>query len=169
MKRVILITCILITGCTHYVNKKEHQVKFVNEFPSIMTVFENSNGGLNYLVEISPESIIFNCRLRSDSPYYWCDITADLLNPDPKLPSKIEATFKTVVDSSAKKKSEKLINLFNKNNKKITLIYDFEPFITDESKSIYGSVLGLFTQNWCLNLFDDYTKCPTRAKKYYIW
>ena len=134
-----------------------------------MKVYENSSGALNYLVEISPESIIFNCRLRNDSPYYWCDITARLLKPDPNLPSKIEATFKTVVNASAKQKSQELINLFIKKNKTVTLVYDYEPFITDNSKSIYGSAMGLFNQDWCLNLFDDYKKCPIEANKYYIW
>lgn len=136
-----------------------------NPFPSIFTVGKYSDQNIGLTAKLKPETIKMSCRLRNDSPYYWCDFEGELVSPVLELPTKISSTFHVVVDDTGKKAALNFAKRMKKNNEPVVIVLEMRAFITKVDNSLYSQLFGIYNSKECFDVFDDYSLCPETAKK----
>lgn len=161
----LLIIC--ICSCSGIGNKKEIKWNYPldNPFPEILQTREYDSDRIGIIAKLSPESVQFSCRLRNDSPYYWCDIEGTLTKPKLGFPSKITSTFHVVVDINGRNNAKNFISRLKSNKKFIHVVLVHNPSISEIDNSIYAPLLGIYNIKECIDLFHNYSLCPKAAKK----
>lgn len=171
INKINLIFIFIFTYACSQIPKAEKKPNWkyppTNPFPSILKTRHYGDGNIALSTEL--KSINMSCRLRNDSPYYWCDLEGELINPDSTLPTKISSTFHVVVGEKGKIATLSLLKRLKKTNKPITIILEKSAFITSVDNSIYSQLLGLYTADECFDLLYDFSLCPTNAKKLEIF
>lgn len=158
---VLFIFCI---GCSLTDKKETYVYPPTNPYPSIFTEVETQLSTPNLSVEVYAKSLEISCLLRNDSPYYWCFIDGKIINKDKNLPKKVATFFHTVVDESGMEKSKKLVQRMKKNGIPVTMILNIGIYINKEAGELSAQLIGLFNKKECMNLFGDYSVCPSTSK-----
>ena len=164
----VLFSLILMTSCSQ-TDKKVKRPEYIyppdNPFPSIFTVRRYKDQNVGLTAKLKPETIKMSCRLRNDSPYYWCDFEGELVTPDPKLPKKVSSTFHVVVAEIGKKAALKFAKRMKKNNEPVVIVLEMRASKTKVDNSIYSQLFGVYNSKECFDVFDRYSLCPKTAKK----
>lgn len=167
-----LFFIISITSCSQ-INKRNKEIDYIyppdNPFPSIFTVRKYKDQNIGLTAKLNPETIKMSCRLRNDSPYYWCDFEGELISPDPKLPKKIASTFHVVVAKEGKKVAINFAKRMKKYDEPVVLVLEKGAFISKEHNLIYSQLFGVYNSKECFDVFHDYSLCPKSAKKLNIF
>ncbi len=164
---LIFIFLLLFQSCSgqQYKKKKEQwEYPADNIYPTIMKQVPRNGGPPRVAVELTPKSLKFDCTLRNDSPYYWCGVDGVITNPDPKLPVRISTVYQRIVDARGKIVSESLIMRFKKANKPVFLVAPHTFSIGDDG-TLGNYMYGIYNDDECVDLWDDYSACPTTAKR----
>jgi hypothetical protein len=169
--KLTLLIFFLIFSCSNIVNKEESLYetpeKFKDKFP-FSTIKKTCEDDLPcYVIELKPESLSLECSLRNDSPYYWCHVSGVLKNPDPKLPKKISTVFHSVVGPEAKTRSEKFVIRLKKSKKPVYLI-TINGYFISQDKELISQLTGLFNEDECIEIYNDYSACRESKKKFNI-
>lgn len=164
----VLLFLILTVSCSH-VEKNSKDPEYIyppnNPFPSIFTVRKYKDQNIGLTANLKPQTIKMSCRLRNDSPYYWCDFEGELVSPDPKLPKKISSTFHVVVAEIGKKAALNFAKRAKQNNEPVTIVLEMRASITNIDNSIYSQLFGVYNSKECFDVFEKYSLCPNTAKK----
>lgn len=164
----VLLSLILTISCSH-VEKKSKEPEYIyppeNPFPSIFTVRKYKDQNIGLTANLKPQTIEMSCRLRNDSPYYWCDFEGELVSPDPKFPKKISSTFHVVVGEIGKKTALNFAKRAKQNNEPVTIVLEMRASITNIDNSIYSQLFGVYNSKECFDVFERYSLCPNTAKK----
>ncbi len=164
----VLLLLILTVSCSHKAKEAEEPEYIYpseNPFPSIFTVRKYKDQNIGLTAKLKPETIKMSCRLRNDSPYYWCDFEGSLISPDPKLPKKVSSTFHRVVTEIGKKAALNFAKRMKNNNEPVIIVLASRPFFSDGHDLIYSQLLGVYSSKECFDVFEDYSLCPNTAKK----
>lgn len=136
-----------------------------NPFPSILKQKEYADQRVALLAKLKANTLKMTCNLRNDSPYYWCGLEGELLNPSSELPKKLGTFFHVVVAEEGKQAAINLTNRMIENGEAVTAVLNTRPFIMDDNKSVSSQLYGFYNSKECFDLFDDYSLCPNTAKK----
>ncbi len=175
IKKIITLVVALLSllGCSVGKMKQQKDAQFEvtsrNPYPTIMQEFRNKDDISYFIVELKPESLQFDCSLRNDSPYYWCGVDGELKKRDLKLPEKIGTVFQSVVEQKVKLAAKKLILRLKKANKAVYLVSPIAYFIDKKSGEFTNTIRGIYNEDECMNLFDDFSTCPQSAKKFDLY
>lgn len=163
-----LLLLLVISSCSLNAEKNK-EIEYIyppdNPFPSIFQVRRYKDQNLGLTAKLKPKTIKMSCRLRNDSPYYWCDFEGKLISPDPKLPKKISSTFHVVVAEIGKKAALSFAKRMRKNNEPVTIVLARRASKSNADDSIYSQLFGVFNSKECFDVFDRYSLCPKTAKK----
>ena len=163
-----LFIVFLLNSCSQ-IDKKDKELEYIyppdNPFPGVFTVRRYKDDNVGLTAKLKLESIKMSCRLRNDSPYYWCDFEGELVSPDPKLPKKIASTFHVVVAKEGKKAAIDFTERMKKNNEPVVIVLEKGAFISKEYNLIYSQLFGAYNSKECFDVFERYSLCPNTAKK----
>jgi hypothetical protein len=140
-----------------------------NPFPSIFTVKKYDDQKIGLVAELKPKTIKMSCRLRNDSPYYWCDFEGELVSPVLNLPKKISSTFHVVVAETGKNAALNFAKRIKKSKEPTIIILEMRAAITNVDNSIYSQLFGIYNSKECFDVFENYSLCPKTAKKLNIF
>lgn len=164
--RILLIFSII--SCAQ-VDKKNKETEYIyppdNPYPSVFTVRRYKDKNVGLTAKLKPETVNISCRLRNDSPYYWCDFEGELISPDPKLPKKIASTFHVVVAEAGKIAAINLAKRMKKNNEPVVIVLEMRASVSKEYNFIHSQLFGIYNNKECFDVFERYSLCPDTAKK----
>lgn len=144
---------------------KAPQSSAKNPYPDMFKSIKAYDRNLELLAKVNPSTLSLDCKLRNDSPYYWCYIEADLVEKHQKHPQKIGAVYHTVVDKRGVEVSKNVINQFKKDKTPTILVISFKTSISENNSMFSTQLMGMYNSKTCINLFDDFTNCPKKSKK----
>ena len=166
INRILLIS--ILVSCSQ-LSKEDKKPKWNyppdNPFPTIFTVRKYKDENIGLTAKLKPETIKMSCRLRNDSPYYWCDFEGELLSPDPKLPKKINSTFHVVVAKTGKEAAINFARRVKNNNKPVVIVLQSRASKSDVDNSIYSMLFGIYNDRECFDVFHRFSLCPKNTKK----
>ena len=79
------------------------------------------------------------------------------------------STFHVVVNNIGKRNAFNFVKRLKNNKGPIFIVLADRPSYIKEENAIFSQLYGIYSNEECFDLFDDYSLCPSSAKKLNIF